>query len=308
MKTLFSVLLVIFFLGCTSPSPPSADCSLDPSVDSYASVRAQDMITPPPGWSAPQRLGINTDCWEDSSNLSPDGKKLYFVRYTGTDLLHDAIAGSFPGKLYAYGSEYPFTSVEKLTSILNVQLPPDPFAIGGVNISSQDVYYHSNQDYLNDQKGDTDIYQNGIRLPEPINSEFDEDDPYYCAAKGELYFWSKREGPNTIFVSKNGKVSALPAPINSGKGDMQPWLTPDCQSLYFASGRGQVNGLHLLEIYRSTRLGEDSWSEPELFLDGRIATGEPTLSDDGKRMTFVQMFQTPEGKYILDIFMMEKES
>ncbi len=302
MKFLLVVLLIVFLLGCTSPTPtPSTvNCSLDPSVDSFASLRAEDLPVVPEGWGTPKRLGFNTDCWEDSANISPDGKKLYFSQYTGLDLIGDFTKGQFSGRIFDYVSEYPFNSATRSN------LVPEPFAAGGVNISGNDMYYHSNQYYFEDGKGDSDIYKNGERLP--WNDFEEEGDPYYCAPLDELYYWITSEGVNTIFVYKDGSKQKLPSPINSGKGDMQPWLTPDCQTMYFASSRGHDGkGYHLLQIYRSTRLSENEWSEPEVFLSSNLAVAEPSFSDDGKRMAFVQMFKTPKGEFILDVYSMERE-
>lgn len=294
------VLLLIFFLGCTTPAPnpPVANCSLDSSVDSYASLRAEDLPVIPEGWGTPKRLGFNTDCWEDSANISPDGKKLYFSQYTAVDLIADATKGQYSGKIIGYESEYPFDTVKKTTWV------KEPFSIAGLNQAGDDFYYNSNET-AGDGKNDTDIYRNFERLS--FNDSEDDSDPHYCPATDELYFWSTREGNNFIYVYKDGARHKLPAPINSGLGDMQPFLTPDCQEMYFTSGRGNTgDGHRFFSIYHSTRLGEDSWSEPELFLFSSIGVAEPSMSDDGQSFFFVQLFRTPEQGFVMDVYSMEK--
>ena len=97
-----------------------------------------------------------------------------------------------------------------------------------------------------------------------------------------------------------GEIELVPAPINiQGSPSLQPFLTPDCNTLYFATNRGESTGP---TIYKSTRIGDTSWSEPELVVKGKTGVGEPTLTDDGQYLFFLQLFKASDGTTTSDIF------
>ncbi|MFA6023147.1 MAG: hypothetical protein WC781_03605 [Candidatus Pacearchaeota archaeon] len=275
-------------------STPSNNYSnLPEEYDNWSSIRANDIANVPSGWSQPIRVSINTDNWEDGAYITGDGNTLYWAYYPG-DLLNDAMAGSFKGNVNEYQSNKPFTT-KTLSSISD-----PPWSVGGVMISGSDMYYMSNKDTGNG-KHTTQIYKNNERMSFN-NPDENQDDPHYCALKDELYFWKDDTGDKNIYVYSNNEVKKLPSPINSGQSDMQPFLTNDCQTMYFTSDRSGSN-----IIYKSSRSGED-WSSPQIVISSNVAVGEPTFTSDGKTMFFVQIFHSPEGKYNSDIMYTEKLS
>ena len=87
-------------------------------------------------------------------------------------------------------------------------------------------------------------------------------DPWVSEDDSEMFFWSRR--PDDLFgksnIYRSVKVEGiwqepeiLSLPINSDGEEMQPFLFEDY--LYFAAEREG----HLLAIYKSKRLGENTW-------------------------------------------------
>ncbi len=101
--------------------------------------------------------------------------------------------------------------------------------------------------------GSADIYTSirttdGWSEPEPlfdVNSEFDDLGPELSADGRLLYFYSNRPngaGGYDLWVAQRGEEGWLPASnlgpqINTGYNEYGPALTPDGQTLYFASNR-----------------------------------------------------------------------
>ena len=130
-----------------------------------------------------------------------------------------------------------------------------------------------------------------------------EGNPHYCDAMEELYANIEYESGDTdIAVFKDGVTTFLPEPINLPENlDLQPFLTDDCQTMYFTSSRGSVISNFPLQIYKSQRLGEFEWSEPELFIsypqpEGMFGgVGEFSMTRDEKQMVFLELTITLEG-------------
>ncbi|MFA4890429.1 MAG: hypothetical protein WC587_02225 [Candidatus Paceibacterota bacterium] len=251
-------------------------------------IRPKNTATLSDEWSQPIALSLNSNLWEDGAYISGDGKTLYYAIYPGEDLINDFFNNDFKGDIDVYYSEYPFEHGEKHT------LSKKPWSEGGVMISGNDIYYHSNKPVNNNDKNyDTNIYKNDELLS--FNSEVPQDDPHYCSKLDELYFWSE----NQIFVFRNNKVEKLSSPINKGEENIQPFLTPDCQTMYFTSKRDNDQ---VPKIYKSNKISDNNWSEPEIVVSGKFGVGEPTLTDDGIKLFFVQIFRSDEGKYSSDIY------
>ena len=292
----FYIFGLIFF--CTIYIPLTYSSGDAVKINPWASIRAKDVALLESGWSIPQRVPVSSEDWEDGAFITGDGKKLYFAFYKG-DLFADVARNKFNGDIDVYYSNYPFT--QKIKEPISESI----WSEGGVMISGKDKYYHSNRMNLSDvdKKAVVDrIYKNGKALELGLGN-ISANDPHYCAAKNELYFWVSN-GPvkKEIYVYKNGISKMLPAPINEGHVNMQPFLTPDCQTMYFSSGRTADT----LWIYRSKRLGENSWSEPIPVVRSKYGVGEPTLTDDGQKFFFVQLFKSPKGVFDCDIFYVGK--
>ena len=262
--------------------------------------RSGNLYTPKPnsaklsdGWGTPIAVSLNTKFWEDGAYISGDGKTLYYVIYPGEDLVNDVINNDFKGDIDIYYSEYPFTERKRHS------LSEKPWSEGGVMISGKDIYYHSNKPVNSKDKNyDTNIYKNKELLS--FNTEDPMDDPHYCSLKNELYFWSNKQ----IYVYKNNVVQKLHAPINEGEENIQPFLTSDCQIMYFASKRDSDS---VLKIYKSKRIDEDNWEKPEVVISSKFSVGEPTLTDDGNKIFFVQISVSDDGKFSSDVYYTEKK-
>jgi hypothetical protein len=244
-------------------------------------------------WDKPVALDLNSNLWEDGVYISADGKTLYYVIYPGEDLVNDAINNDFKGDIDIYYSEYPFLEGKKHS------LSEKPWSEGGVMISGNDIYYMSNKLVDgNDKIYDDNIYKNDQLLS--FNTDVSEGDPHYCSKNDELYYWYE----NKIFVYKNNQVEKLPSPINDGDESIQPFLTRDCQTMYFTSKRDNDQ---VLKIYKSNRINDNNWNEPELIVSSKYGVGEPTLTDDKTKIYFVQIFRSDDGKYSSDIYYAEKK-
>ncbi len=246
----------------------------------------------PPGWSTPVKFGLNDAGWEDSPYLARDGKTLYFFYHPGSDFItklddalkEGALKGHFDGRIYT--SPHPFT-----TKQLHPVSVPDLVTEAGPYVStSGDLYYHANNRRVElGREAPESIYKNGTRLD--LGTGGPETNPHYCDAMEELYFDA---GDQDVLVYKDGKATLLPPPINlPNTQDFQPFLTDDCRTMYFTSGRG--SGAAWLAIYRSQRLGPFDWSEPELVVSHPDGVGEVSMSADGRQMAFAQLARAADG-------------
>ena len=296
---LFFLIVLIFLSGCSGPANNGV---LEVDLIDWESIRANDIAETSEEWGIPKLVPVSSNYYEDSLFVSGDGETIFFMYYPG-DLQADMETGNFADDIDIWISQKPFTEKEIHP------ISEDVWTEGGVMVSGSDIYYMSNKRSLDGITGDTvfynNIYKNGEKMS--FNTEMEEIDPHYCASKDELYFWRTDkplpEGYQfaEIYVFKNNKVEKLPFPVNTEHIDFQPFLTPDCETLYFTSTRIGNGG-----IFKSERLGENSWSEPELVITSKFGTGEPTLTDDGQTLFFIQRFISETGKENLDMFYVER--
>jgi len=294
MTRIKTTLLIVFLLILAFVILVNLDRSKDEEKVNWKAVREADIAEVTDGWKTPIWLEVNTPNWEDSAYISGDGNTLYFAYYPG-DLIADLLTWDFKDDIDVYISEKPFKERKKF------YISEDIWSEAGVMISNGDFYYMSNRK-IGDERINDNIYRNGVRLD--FGTEENEEDPHYCKEKDELYFWKKENADGEkIYVYKNKEVRRLPSPINGSSGnDIQPFLTEDCQTIYFTSGR---DGIY--KIYRSERFGENEWSEPVEVISSKYGVGEPTLTDDGRFLFFIQLFMSNDGKRNADIMYTERE-
>jgi hypothetical protein len=81
----------------------------------------------------------------------------------------------------------------------------------------------------------------------------------------------------------------LPSPVNSPYWDSQPSISPDGNTLYFASNRPGGRGSGTSDIYMTTKDAQGRWSQP-VNLSEPISTPSneysPCLSSDGRTLYF----------------------
>ncbi len=259
-----------------------------------------------PEWkSTPVRLGANDDGWEDSLYVTPDGARIYFAYYPG-DLINDARKGSFKDDIDIYFSDYPFITKQKETRF---NLSEDIWSATGPQVTVRgDFFYTSNSDYLRDQKSDADIYLNGERLPfnDALGPDQEFGNPHYCASHDELWI---DEQDTRMWVLKNAQANGFAGKPELAPTDalpfFQPWLSEDCQVLYFSSNRGDVPGKGPA-IYTSQRT-DDAWGTPVPVVSNDVGVGEPTLTGDGKKLFFIQLFKNDRGEFTSDMFYVERK-
>ncbi|MBI4705363.1 MAG: PD40 domain-containing protein [Deltaproteobacteria bacterium] len=106
----------------------------------------------------------------------------------------------------------------------------------------------------------------------------------------ELFVSSDRDEPGKLRIYRfwwaDGSWQGpekLGAAVNSGAGDMQPFLMADESYLLWTSQRGGYP-----QIYRAARLGENEWGPAELVVSGP-PVGSPSLTDDGRLLCFAAL-------------------
>lgn len=234
------------------------------------------------GWSRPLRLKFSDDGFEDSPYITRDGKYVMFFYHPARDILTDPEAAfriQLDGRILI--SPRPF----ELKTIYPVS-NPDAISEAGPSFGAGGAFFYYRTFPFSSQP--TKIVRDGVILD--LGTGGAELDPFYCDAMGELYFAGDGTGSDqrSVFVFKNGRSTKLPAPINDGNSrNMHPFVTDDCQTMYFSSTRSSAP---FPRVYRSRRLGEFQWSTPELFISRASGgVGEMTMTKDGREMTFIEL-------------------
>ena len=115
------------------------------------------------------------------------------------------------------------------------------------------------------------------------------------AANGNLYFGSTREGGkgrDDIWMSRfeNGRYTVpvnLGDSINTGFGEVEPWVSPDERYLIFSAG-GRADGKGGLDLYVSFRR-DGIWSSARALGHGINSEAwdfNPSVSPDGRTFYF----------------------
>lgn len=84
-----------------------------------------------------------------------------------------------------------------------------------------------------------------------------QDNPHYCDSMDELYF---DDDVSDLWLFKNGRAMRLPPPINGRTVDYQPFLTDECQTLFFTSNRGAGGGPFPLQVAPESSRGTNPFS------------------------------------------------
>ena len=304
----FTVFLVILGIsGCNKSSAADQETN----ATTWDTVRKNDSpIIVSEGWNSPTRLVVSEDgIWDDSLFVNLDGKRIYFVYYPG-DLITDSRANKYKTYLQVYFSDAPFVTKTKDERPYFTEQYWSP---AGQSVTSNgDMFYHSNKPIVGDHgRYLQHIYKNGELLAFN-NSEISYNNPQYCGGRDELWF---DNGDKAIYVLKNAKASGFkgtpvqaPKPLNSYDpkiNDHQPWLSEDCNTIYFSSTRDNIGSGPF--IYSAQRIGEDQWSKPRLVIKSKIGVGEVTLTADMKKLFFLQVLQNSKGEFTSNLFSTERK-
>lgn len=340
MKKTILIAMLIFMVGCDSenqmeidesPATPAVDMADNQEeADEWAAIRAWDMAEVSSEWSDPIYLEVSKLGWSESLHVSEDGNTIYYFFYPALDFYTLRVNdGPFDddGNIYFSNREADgqFRTHQKVDQYY---LSEDLFTSAGVSVDADgNFWYTSNREGREDGWVPGDYSNENIFRNDELVALNKKDgnpaNPHYCAAKDELWFDCRMD--TEICVIENAGASAFsgepqkaPAPINfdhpividpvSGMTDYvnaQPWLSPDCNTIFFTSNRGRAGEGPW--IYRSERLNEDEWSEPEVVVKSKVAMGEPSLTADGNKLFFVQFFLNEDGEVRTGLFYIEKQ-
>ncbi len=245
----------------------------------FAAVIA--MLEAPDSGAKVENLGprINTTASEYSPVLTADGKNMLFARDCGYCEGGEQVYGTSLNPDGEWAKPYPFGSP------LNTRGNEIPLAISadGNTLAVYGNYTGSlgRGDIFHLDKtpqGWTDLQH----YPAPLNSPYFDSNAMYTADGKAILFVSTRPGGVGEFHEKgkyfhgsyNGNTDIyvyLPQPDGSGKvinlgnvintpyAEYSPYLHPDGKTLYFSSDGHP--GLGGLDVFKSTRLSNDSWTE-----------------------------------------------
>ena len=197
-------------------------------------------------WTTPQKA-----LWQDGLELAdfsggPDGKTIYFQsrRFTGpTDTENESNIWAVEWTGPEWGDPHPLPHPPNSEAFHE----PYPTATSDGTV----FFFCSNRP--DSRKSDIyrcrfkdGIYQDAERLPWPINTEFDEHDPFVAPDESWLMFGSRRPGvlgrddTYICFRRKDGSWTHplnLGSPLNSWSSENCISVTPDGKYFFFSSGR-----------------------------------------------------------------------
>jgi len=249
-------------------------------------------------WNKPVNLGVpvNTSQWEDGPSISPNGKVLYFTIGQGlnVDAFHSKKSDGKWGKPIPFG--------------FNQQGLPE----GAVHSQDNIIFYYASM--RPDSLGEADIYvmenEEVRNIGSPVNTEHMESEPFISLDGETLFFGSTRPdglgGTDIWFSTKVNGLWSKPInigyPVNSEQDDTQPFVTSDGSEIYFTSVNRKGYGGPAIFVSKKSSQG---WSEPEVVVSNFV--GEPTLTQDGKQLYFVHLFNSNGAIVDADIFVVERK-
>lgn len=317
------IILLMLFSGPQEPTPPEQPTS--PQAWKWYSVAQQDVPeVVMPGWSKPVLVEASTLGWIESVAISSDGNELYYMFYNGEDLFGKVMRGEvIPGKdqtdIYVSKREDD-GQFRKHQPVKKFFMAEPLYSESSSMVDEDGNYFYTTNRECRDGgvvEGDCEhevIMRNGEVMAFNLKKNDDNPgNPYYCKAKDELWMdYPKADGP-TMGVLKSakannwdGQVEVNPAsPINgggSGAQNMQPWLSPDCDIMYFTSTRQEGKP----GIYMSKRNSDGSWGEATLVIKSKIGVGEPVLPKDMQRLYLSQYIMNSQGKMQTAVYYIEK--
>ncbi|NPA45162.1 MAG: hypothetical protein GXO49_06500, partial [Chlorobi bacterium] len=227
----------------------------------FGTVFSQDRVILPAPINSPEFKTV-------SPYISYDGKSILFIK----ELKNKRVL--VESKLNNYGTWSKPIHIDAINMFDSV-----PFTIDApvYNYDATEIYFSLRYD---EKDANSDIYfskkvngkwQKPEKMPEPINSNEGEFDPFISYDSKFFYFVRRIENEDlkkfecfTIYVSekRNGewtKPIPLPEPVNDGC-DRTPRLAPDGVSLYFTSVRD--GGKTKADIYFAKKITKNAWMAP----------------------------------------------
>ncbi len=252
---------------------------------------------------------VNSEYFELAPYITPDGKRLYFVRRghpqnTKIELTQKAediwYSDLQPNGEWgeAVHMEKPFNQA-KYNAIVSTTADGNQIFISG---------YYEDGVYVKKGYSVSTRTKDGWSLPQGLNiTDYDK----MCvgdyisesfSADGTILITSfneiNNENRNDLYVSfktKDGytKPRKLPYPINTEHGEGTPFLAPDNKTLYFSSNR--PGGLGGYDMYMTRRLDDtwEKWSEPQNLekpVNSETSEAFFTIPAKGDYVYFVRIF------------------
>jgi outer membrane protein OmpA-like peptidoglycan-associated protein len=199
-------------------------------------------------WSNPENIGvpINTEFHEGCIGVSNDGKELYIYREINSGDI-------YVSKIKADGK---WSKPEPLNANINSDFYEPSVALAD---SGKTLYFSSEKpggqgglDLYMSKKDEKGEWGEAVNLGPDVNSEFNEDGPFYDKSSKYLYFSSaghKGMGGYDVFRAKQDSITHkwskpynLGYPINSPDDDIYYTLSSDGKRAYYSSVKPDGSG------------------------------------------------------------------
>ena len=251
---------------------------------------------------------VNSEYFEIAPYITPDGKRLYFVRRghpqnTKIDLTpyaediwySDLINGEWGPAVHM---DKPFNQ-NTSNAVISVTADGNQIFIGGYY---EDGYYAKKGYSVSRLTKDGWTVPKGIEVVDYDKMCYGDYISDCFSADGTILVTSfnehTKENINDLYVSfktEEGytRPKKLPYPINTEHGEGTPFLAPDNKTLYFSSNR--PGGLGDFDMYVSRRLDDtwEKWSEPQNLgtpINSESSEAFFTIPAKGEYAYFVRVF------------------
>lgn len=308
--------LVLVSLACSglgNPSPTATEApsrqeaiplgvvKVLPAADAHPPVAA-------PGWSQPEPLPgpVNTPGGEDSPFITLEGDEFYFfftpdVNIPAEKQLADGVTGIWRSSMGANGWQEP--QRVRLAPPGEAHLDGCPFVLGKQMIFCT-VRQSSNGLRLFEAQWQDGAWGNWQDWSQRFPASYEVGEMHISADGRWLVYGSPRPGGMGGFdlwlAEKVGDTWGEPlnlgAPVNTPGDENRPYLSPDGGVLWYDSS--SRSGYPGPAIFRSVRLPDGSWSEPEEIISQ--FAGEPSLSADGRALYFTHHFFSPDLSQMIE--------
>ncbi len=266
---------------------PNMTGGIDPEDDQYYEdiyFSKKDSL----GWSKPVDLvDLNTAGHDDVVGISHDGNTL--ILYKNGDLYYSTLRGkrwstpkAFPKVINSKEIESSACfSLDKNTLYFVRGKDPDP------NKSNGDIFYS--------KKDKNGKWTKPVRLPDNINTPYDEDGLFMFADGKTLYFSSKGHnsmGGFDIFKTTiiNDSTYTDPVnlgyPLNSAADDIYFVMSPNNITGYFTSTRADTKGF--TDIYQASFVGHNMFLNSEDNLLASIAAPTSESHPEGEVVVVIK--------------------
>lgn len=205
---------------------------------------------------------INTPQKEYSPVMTADGNTIYFVR-----VVYDKAAGNSED---IYTSSKLKRGWERAMPVIELNTPASNEAMQSVSADGTQLIFFRNGLLYSTSKT-SEGWSRPTTLPDNINVATWQSDAMITSDGRAMLFSAQKQVENEINLSVNifvslmddngnwGEPIDLGPTINTPGLERKPFLHPDMQTLYFSSDRH--SNLGDLDVFKSTRLRDDSWTE-----------------------------------------------